>query len=180
MHRRARPLGARRASVTHRCPNARSRTHRNIRFPPLDVLPVLPTRYPAGDPVEMVFTKRAQDWRSAPIPRSFASGSNEPLAKRAIGRVFPARGGRAGDGQRAGCSVRWYGSDRHRAREAGDTGVHGACLPVVRASAREEMRRISLTIRSSSRLFAIHSRYRTSSSSVSFKPTVFPRALRVQ
>ena len=57
---------------------------------------------------------------------------------------------------------------------------HGASLPVMRASAREEMRRISLTIRSSSRLFAIHSRYRTSSSSVSFKPTVFPRALRVQ
>ena len=57
---------------------------------------------------------------------------------------------------------------------------HGASLPVMRASAPEEMRRISLTIRSSSRLFAIHSRYRTSSSSVSFKPTVFPRALRVQ
>ena len=57
---------------------------------------------------------------------------------------------------------------------------HGASLPVMRASAREEMRRISLTTRSSSRLFAIHSRYRTSSSSVSFNPTVFPRALRVQ
>ena len=72
------------------------------------------------------------------------------------------------------------GSDRHRRRGAGDAGVHGACLPVMRASTREEMRRISFTSRSSSRLFSIHSRYRPSSSSVSFKPTVFPRALRVQ
>ena len=53
------------------------------------------------------------------------------------------------------------GSDRHRCRGAGDAGVHGACLPVMRASTREEMRRISFTSRSSSRLF-------------------FPRALRVQ
>ena len=72
------------------------------------------------------------------------------------------------------------GSDRHRRRGAGDAGIHGACLPVMRASTREEMRRISFTSRSSSRLFSIHSRYRPSSSSVSFKPTVFPRALRVQ
>ena len=72
------------------------------------------------------------------------------------------------------------GSDRHRRRGAGDAGVHGACLPVMRASTCEEMRRISFTSRSSSRLFSIHSRYRPSSSSVSFKPTVFPRALRVQ
>ena len=106
--------------------------------------------------------------------------TTEPLAKRVIGRVFPCPR-RQGGGRSAGGMQRPLdGSDRHRAREAGDTGVHGACLPVVRASAREEMRRISLTIRSSSRLFAIHSRYRTSSSSVSFKPTVFPRALRVQ
>ena len=72
------------------------------------------------------------------------------------------------------------GSDRHRRRGAGDAGVHGACLPVMRASTCEEMRRSSFTSRSSSRLFSIHSRYRPSSSSVSFKPTVFPRALRVQ
>ena len=50
------------------------------------------------------------------------------------------------------------GSDRHRRRGAGDAGVHGACLPVMRASTREEMRRISFTSRSSSRLFLIHSR----------------------
>ena len=50
------------------------------------------------------------------------------------------------------------GSDRHRRRGAGDEGVHGACLPVMRASTREEMRRISFTSRSSSRLFLIHSR----------------------
>ena len=50
------------------------------------------------------------------------------------------------------------GSDRHRRRGAGEAGVHGACLPVMRASTREEMRRISFTSRSSSRLFWIHSR----------------------
>ena len=50
------------------------------------------------------------------------------------------------------------GSDRHRRRGAGDAGVHGACVPVMRASTREEMRRISFTSRSSSRLFSIHSR----------------------
>ena len=32
--------------------------------------------------------------------------TGEPLAKRVIGRVFPAGGGGARDGQRAGCSVR--------------------------------------------------------------------------
>ena len=37
-------LGARRASVTHRCPNARSRTRRDTRLPPLGVPPVLPSR----------------------------------------------------------------------------------------------------------------------------------------
>ena len=72
------------------------------------------------------------------------------------------------------------GDSRRRQRGAGDAGVHGACLPVMKVRAREETRRISVTIRSSSRLFAIHSRYRTRSSSVSLKPTVFPRALRVQ
>ena len=50
------------------------------------------------------------------------------------------------------------GSDRHRRPGAGDAGVHGACLPVMRASTREETRRISFTSRSSSRLFSIHSR----------------------
>ena len=49
-------------------------------------------------------------------------------------------------------------SDRHCGRGAGAAGVHGACLPVMRASTREEMRRISSTSRSSSRLFSIHSR----------------------
>ena len=34
-------------------------------------------------------------------------------------------------------------SDRHCGRGAGAAGVHGACLPVMRASTREEMRRIS-------------------------------------
>ena len=48
-------------------------------------------------------------------------------------------------------------SDRHCGRGAGAAGVHGACLPVMRASTREEMRRISSTSRSSSRLFSIHS-----------------------
>ena len=49
-------------------------------------------------------------------------------------------------------------SERHRRPGAGDAGVHGACLPVMRASTREETRRISFTSRSSSRLFSIHSR----------------------
>ena len=49
-------------------------------------------------------------------------------------------------------------SDHHCGRGAGAAGVHGACLPVMRASTREEMRRISSTSRSSSRLFSIHSR----------------------
>ena len=49
-------------------------------------------------------------------------------------------------------------SDRHCGRGVGAAGVHGACLPVMRASTREEMRRISSTSRSSSRLFSIHSR----------------------
>ncbi len=80
----------------------------------------------------------------------------EPLAKRVIGRVFPCRR-RRGEGRSAGGMQRSQdGSDR--AREAGDTGVHGACLPVMRASAREERWRISFTSRSSLRLFSIHSR----------------------
>ena len=37
---------------------------------------------------------------------SWVAGQYEPLAKRVIGRVFPAGGGGARDGQRAGCSVR--------------------------------------------------------------------------
>ncbi len=82
--------------------------------------------------------------------------SLEPLAKRVIGRVFPCRR-RRGEGRSAGGMQRSQdGSDR--AREAGDTGVHGACLPVMRASAREERWRISFTSRSSLRLFSIHSR----------------------
>ena len=84
------------------------------------------------------------------------SFSLEPLAKRVIGRVFPCRS-RRGEGRSAGRMQRSQdGSDR--AREAGDTGVHGACLPVMRASAREERWRISFTSRSSLRLFSIHSR----------------------
>ena len=80
----------------------------------------------------------------------------EPLAKRVIGRVFPCRR-RRGEGRSAGGMQRSQdGSDR--AREAGDTGVHGACLPVMRASAREERWRMSFTSRSSLRLFSIHSR----------------------
>ena len=82
--------------------------------------------------------------------------SLEPLAKRVIGRVFPCRR-RRGERRSAGRMQRSQdGSDR--AREAGDTGVHGACLPVMRASAREERWRISFTSRSSLRLFSIHSR----------------------
>ncbi len=80
----------------------------------------------------------------------------EPLAKRVIGRVFTCRR-RRGEGRSAGRMQRSQdGSDR--AREAGDTGVHGVCLPVMRASAREERWRISFTSRSSLRLFSIHSR----------------------
>ena len=82
--------------------------------------------------------------------------SSEPLAKRVIGRVFPCRR-RRGEGRSAGGMQRSQdGSDR--ARESGDTGVHGACLPVMRASAREERFCISFTSRSSLRLFSIHSR----------------------
>ncbi len=78
------------------------------------------------------------------------------VSKRVIGRVFPCRS-RRGEGRSAGGMQRSQdGSDR--AREAGDTGVHGACLPVMRASAREERWRISFTSRSSLRLFSIHSR----------------------
>ena len=69
---------------------------------------------------------------------------------------FPCRR-RRGEGRSAGGMQRSQdGSDR--AREAGDTGVHGACLPVMRASAREERWRMSFTSRSSLRLFSIHSR----------------------
>ena len=69
---------------------------------------------------------------------------------------FPCRR-RRGEGRSAGGMQHSQdGSDR--AREAGDTEVHGACLPVMRASAREERWRISFTSRSSLRLFSIHSR----------------------
>ena len=113
-----------------------------------------------------------------PPVEAFIALSIEPLAKSVFGRVLPEAAGRARSAD--GTQRSQDGSDRHRRRGAGDAGVHGACLPVMRASTREEMRRISFTSRSSSRLFSIHSRYRPSSSSVSFKPTVFPRALRVQ
>ena len=48
------------------------------------------------------------------------------------------------------------GSGRHR-RGAGVARIHEVFLPVMRASTRDEMWRISLTSRSSSRLFSIHS-----------------------
>ena len=64
------------------------------------------------------------------------------------------------------------GGDRHRRRGAGDAGVHGACLPVMRASTCEETRRISFTSRSSSRLFSIHSRAESSFASASVVPSL--------
>ena len=96
-------------------------------------------------------------WERLCVEHAFTGGYTiEPLAKRVIGRVFPCRR-RRGEGRSAGGMQRSQdGSDR--AREAGDTGVHGACLPVMRASAREERWRISFTSRSSLRLFSIHSR----------------------
>ena len=69
---------------------------------------------------------------------------------------FPCRRRRGEGRSAAGMQRSQDGSDR--AREAGDTGVHGACLLVMRASAREERWRISFTSRSSLRLFSIHSR----------------------
>ena len=50
------------------------------------------------------------------------------------------------------------GTLRSRRRGATDAAVQGTSRPVMRASTREEMSRISVTIRSSSRLFSIHSR----------------------
>ena len=48
------------------------------------------------------------------------------------------------------------GSGRHR-RGSGVGRIHEVLLPVMRASTRDEMWRISFTSRSSSRLFSIHS-----------------------
>ena len=66
----ATPLGARRASVTHGCPNARSRTRRNIRLLPPGVPPVLPTRYPVGDPGQSCSPRELRT-APTPIPREF-------------------------------------------------------------------------------------------------------------
>ena len=100
------------------------------------------------------------------------------LLQKACSAEFCPR--RRGEGWSAGGMQRSQdGSGRHR-RGAGVAWIHEAFLPVMRASARDEMWRISLTSRSSSRLFSIHSLQRTSSSAVRFKLTVFPRTLRVQ
>ena len=84
----------------------------------------------------------------------------EPLAKPVIGRVFcrTVAGQGTVSGRDAAFAGWLAGSDRHRRLGARDVGVHGASLPVMRASTREEMCRISFTSRSSSRLFSIHSR----------------------
>ena len=109
----------------------------------------------------------------APLPRQYnllrlslagqLSGIRPPASERRAScekRVRPSfclrpRGER---GSADGTQRSQDDSDRHCGRGAGAAGVHGACLPVMRASTREEMRRISSTSRSSSRLFSIHSR----------------------
>ncbi len=64
---------------------------------------------------------------------------------------------RRGEGWSAGGMQRSQdGSGRH-CRGAGVARIHGAFLPVMRASTRDEMWRISFTSRSSSRLLSIHS-----------------------
>ena len=52
---------------------------------------------------------------------------------------------------------RSQGGRGRRRRGAGVARIHGAFLPVMRASTRDETWRISFTSRSSSRLFSIHS-----------------------
>ena len=122
-----------------------------------------PNRHRHVDPVRRV-RRQAEGCRaSGARPREFAYCHRvaRTLALRASCETrdrpsFPCRR-RRGEGRSAGGMQHSQdGSDR--AREAGDTGVHGACLPVMRASAREERWRISFTSRSSLWLFSIHSR----------------------
>ena len=79
----------------------------------------------------------------------------EPLAKSVVRPSFCLR--RRGEGWSAGGMQRSQdGSGRHR-RGSGVGRIHEVLLPVMRASTRDEMWRISFTSRSSSRLFSIHS-----------------------
>ena len=80
---------------------------------------------------------------------------DEPLAKSVVRPSFCLR--RRGEGWSAdGMQRSQDGSGRHR-RGSGVGRIHEVLLPVMRASTRDEMWRISFTSRSSSRLFSIHS-----------------------
>ena len=104
---------------------------------------------PSGTPSTQSTTETAEPTRNGPNNRASCEKRVRPsFCLRRRGERGSADGKQRSQG----------GSDRHRRRGAGDAGVHGACLPVMRASTREEMRRISFTSRSSSRLFLIHSR----------------------
>ena len=140
-------LGARRASVTHRCPNARSRTRRDTRLPPLGVPPVLPSRRsrPNG-----VFTSRIRD-RAKPQAPEFrkrlthlveaavgnrrspeADGVHRHATKRRArpGRARASQGGagtaldgrvrRGPGGGQERDSDSWLGSDRRVRRRRGE------------------------------------------------------------
>ena len=113
-------------------------------------------------------------WQPARRPIPVAAGRLVVVARRSRPFVLrKARGRGASEGQRTGRSVR-RNSDRHC--RGASAGVHGACI-VMRASTREEMRRILHEPFGCSRSTPGKGRVRTSAS---FKPTVFPRAFRVQ
>ena len=62
--------------------------------------------FPAGHATASAALQRLNRFQAS--NRFYAANgvTQEPLAKRVIGRVFPAGGGGARDGQRAGCSIR--------------------------------------------------------------------------
>ena len=115
------------------------------------------------DALEFIPDKDVTSTGGAYLPRYYRGfgGSiediiyREPLAKSVVRPSFCLR--RRGEGWSAdGMQRSQDGSGRHR-RGSGVGRIHEVLLPVMRASTRDEMWRISFTSRSSSRLFSIHS-----------------------
>ena len=97
--------------------------------------------------------------RTRRLPRA-ALVEVQGLARRKVGFGASCKTGDRPDflPEAAGRARSANGTLRSRRRGATDAAVQGTSRPVMRASTREEMSRISVTIRSSSRLFSIHSR----------------------